>query len=481
MQGKRISLFTFFLSLLAVVLLAGRASAAEHKIIPGDNLNVTVVGEAEYSRQYKVSEDGKVMMPHIGSIVVHNKTVMEATKDIEKRLGIILKKPIVLVDVTSHVRFTGEVNNANPIIVQPEARLSHYLRQAGVKENTADMAKAYLVRREQKDNIPLDLKAVLNATDPSKDIMVEAGDTIYVPRKDAEDDVDVKVTISGAVSRPNEYTLTRKMSPMEAIVSLAGDFKSTADKTKVEITHKDSSRLTVDLEAAQRAGAAPEIRDLLLQDGDRVFVPSSEVGKVNVQGVGVKKSREVDFKVGMTVYDAIRMAADPSGTDNFTDDANKDEVKITRKGGAIDVVNIGKYERDGDMTQNVALEPGDLVFVGQATSESNQIEVSGLGVKNPGKYPFESGMRVMDAITRAGSFVERAKMNEVNVVRKDGQPVRVNMGRYFNNGDVAQNVELQKCDTVLVGLEKEKSNKRNVFEMLIPSLGTALQYGMLYR
>lgn len=475
MHGQRVSRLRVILSLLAAVFVAGAVGAQEHKIIPGDSLAVTVVGETEYSRTYKVTDDGKIAMPHIGNVSVAGKTAEDATKEITKRLSLILKKPMVLVDVTSYVRFTGEIANTNPLVIQPDARLSHYVQQAGVKEGTADLDKAYLVRRGQSQQIPLDLKAVINATDPSKDIPVEPGDHIYVPRKDAAESVDMKVFIFGEVmnSRPEGYTLKNKMTPLQAITTMAGGFKPSADKTRVIVQHSDSSQLTMDLAAAERGESGP---GLYLQEGDIITVPNNEGSRIDVQGVGVTNPGKIPFEAGMRVMEAIQKAG------GFTDSANKEDVTVTHKGGETVNVNLFKYVNTGDLTQNVKLEEGDMVFVGTTTATTNEVEVTGLGVKSPGRVPYEPGMRVMNAVVAAGGFTERPKLKQVSVVHKDGTSETVNLEKFLNGGQISENKELRQGDMILVAQEKEKtqSGNRNYLGPIISSVAAAILYRSIW-
>jgi len=72
----------------------------------------------------------------------------------------------------------------------------------------------------------------------------------------------------------------------------------------------------------------------------------------------------------------------------------------------------------GDLAQNLALRPGDTVFIPQAP----RIFVSG-EVRNPGAYAFAPGMTVRQAISLAGGFTEHASSGRLRVVRQaDGKP-----------------------------------------------------------
>jgi len=67
----------------------------------------------------------------------------------------------------------------------------------------------------------------------------------------------------------------------------------------------------------------------------------------------------------------------------------------------------------GELAQNLALRPGDTVFIPQAP----KVYVSG-EVRNPGAYPFAPGMTVRQAISLAGGFTEHASAGRLRVVRQ---------------------------------------------------------------
>jgi len=83
-------------------------------------------------------------------------------------------------------------------------------------------------------------------------------------------------------------------------------------------------------------------------------------------------------------------------------------------------VNLRKL-LEGDMSQNIVLEPNDTVYVPKA----EYFYVFG-EVKKPGKYILEKGITVLKAITIAGGTTEKAAINKTKIVReKDGAKVEM--------------------------------------------------------
>jgi polysaccharide export outer membrane protein len=101
----------------------------------------------------------------------------------------------------------------------------------------------------------------------------------------------------------------------------------------------------------------------------------------------------------------------------------------------------------GDMTQDVTLEPEDIVFL--PTQELNKVYVTG-AVKEPKYIFFREGMTVLDAILESGGFSEYAKKNDVLVLRKDNEKIELRIKDLMFGKDGAQNISLLPGDQVVV-------------------------------
>jgi len=73
----------------------------------------------------------------------------------------------------------------------------------------------------------------------------------------------------------------------------------------------------------------------------------------------------------------------------------------------------------GDLSQNIALKPGDTVFV----PEPPRFYVQGV-VRSPGAYPLTPGLTLREAITVAGGFGPGASQGRTRVIREFGDQKR---------------------------------------------------------
>ena len=134
-------------------------------------------------------------------------------------------------------------------------------------------------------------------------------------------------------------------------------------------------------------------------------------------------------------------------------DANLRDVRIRRKGNQSITVNLYKAITQGDISQDIVLDNGDVVYVQAVSKESNRVYVFG-EVEKPGAYTFEgSEMRVFDAIAQAGGYTVFGKPAMTRVVRGDitrPDVIEADLKALIEEGDYTQNVALANGDLVYV-------------------------------
>jgi len=103
----------------------------------------------------------------------------------------------------------------------------------------------------------------------------------------------------------------------------------------------------------------------------------------------------------------------------------------------------------GNLEANIVLQPGDMLVVPES---QNRIAVLG-AVNGPGVFALTDGMKVVDAVARAGGPNTRGTLNGVVIVRLEGGETKrtvVNLERALSGQDLTQNVALQAGDVVFV-------------------------------
>jgi protein involved in polysaccharide export with SLBB domain len=136
-----------------------------------------------------------------------------------------------------------------------------------------------------------------------------------------------------------------------------------------------------------------------------------------------------------------------------TADADLKSVRIRRKDGETVSLNLYKTIIQGDLTQDMVLNDGDLIYVPTLSKEANRVYVFG-EVQKPGAYTFSgSEMRLIDVISEAGGTTPFAYRTDTKVVRGDiTQPeiLSADLARLIERGDRSQNLLLASGDMVYV-------------------------------
>lgn len=148
-----------------------------------------------------------------------------------------------------------------------------------------------------------------------------------------------------------------------------------------------------------------------------------------------------------TVLELIPQAGGPNP------DANLNDVRIRRKNGQTVSLNLFKTINQGDLSQDLVLNDGDLIFIPNVTKDGSRVYVFG-EVEQPGAYTFSgTNFRLFDAISEAGGATVFASPESTRIVR--GDPTRpefidVNLKSLIEEGDQTQNMILAGGDLVYV-------------------------------
>ncbi len=130
---------------------------------------------------------------------------------------------------------------------------------------------------------------------------------------------------------------------------------------------------------------------------------------------------------------------------------NADLVNATlMRSGEKVAVDFDALFNQGDLTGDIKLEPEDILYL--PTNELNKVYVVG-AVTNPQYLIYREGFKILDAILECGGFTKFAKESDVLILRKKGdsrERLKINIKDLMNDGDLAQNIALQRGDYVIV-------------------------------
>ncbi len=218
----------------------------------------------------------------------------------------------------------------------------------------------------------------------------------------------IRVAVLGQVTRPGTYDLQAGARLLDFIAA-AGGLTEAADTKTVQLMKHDGASGVVDV---SRALAGDSSANLPLRGGETLVVPEDLTNLFNVAGEVTHPGR-YRIKNGMHVLDALLTAG------GLTERASLTDARLVRAGGATNDLQLDNLLLHQDLTTNVALQPGDTLFIPEATN--NKFYVMG-DVHNPGAFVMKGGITMMQAVAMAGGPEPRgpATAKTVYIVRRGG-------------------------------------------------------------
>jgi len=166
-----------------------------------------------------------------------------------------------------------------------------------------------------------------------------------------------KVYVVGHVNRPGSFDFRPGDRVMEAIAQ-GGSFTQAAYLAGATLTHQ-GSKDSIPLDMHKLFFEGDMSQNMPLRDGDTIYVPEDVKNRFFVLGE-VNRPGRYELKEGVCVMDAISEAGGVSerGSARSTyivrgDAKNSQRIKV----------DVAKFLKSADVSQNIALKPGDLVYV----------------------------------------------------------------------------------------------------------------------
>jgi polysaccharide export outer membrane protein len=222
---------------LALWLAAAPACAQPMREVlgVGDTVRISAFRYPELTTEARIAEDGKVSVPHIGEVVLEGMTPGDAARHIAKLLkdrNYIVNPQIdvaVLEARSRQVSVLGLVTRPGRYVLDgTTAKLTDVLAMAGgLVPAASDKAVVSRTLGKESETFNVDLAAIIQHGDVSKDIEVRSGDSIFVPKAPV-------VYVYGEVVRGGSYRLEPGMTVMQAI-SLAGGVSPRGSESRMKL------------------------------------------------------------------------------------------------------------------------------------------------------------------------------------------------------------------------------------------------------
>jgi polysaccharide export outer membrane protein len=246
------------------------------QIAEGDLLDVVIFDTPELSGRFRVNLKGDILLPLAGTLHVAGMTLAEITEAVSQRYknAKILVAPEVTVFVAEFTRrtitITGEVRGPGVFPIATPRTLTDTLAMAGGLNDSASRTVSIVHAADPRQIIHVTLNVGAQTPESIQEGRMEIlpGDSIFVARSGI-------VYLVGELMRPGGFQVehNNRLTLLEA-VALAGGLTRTAKASQSRLIRRSATgreEMRVNLQKVLYGGGP----DLLLTDGDIVFVPNS--------------------------------------------------------------------------------------------------------------------------------------------------------------------------------------------------------------
>lgn len=328
-------------------------TTAPYRVGPEDVLRVRVARHEALGGEVVVLQDGRVVLPVVGSLTVMGLTVEEIRAQVVKGLRKKLVNPEVSVEVAQprpqRVFVSGAVKASQALDLKEGWRVTEALANAGGLLLRPELARGTLFRLPDK-TITLNLSRIYIEQDATANLRLQPGDVI-----DVQEAPTVRIYVGGQVNNPGIVDLYRGRGVVEALAAAKGP-TATAALSQSYVTKADGRKIPVNLARVINQGEATP--DLKLEVGDQLVVPENLTriavyGMVSQPGVFPMPDNQE-----MTVAEAISLAH------GFEKRSEKSKIGIIRMvDGKQTVLTVDMHRFAKGKAPNIPLQDRDIVFV----------------------------------------------------------------------------------------------------------------------
>ena len=447
----------------------------DYRIGPGDVLNVTIWGQAEFQNSYPVNKDGSIFPSNIGKIFLKGVTYKNAREIITGKFAAVTPAgsniEVTISSVrTIRVNVIGEVNQPGAYSMSALNTAFNALYLAG-GPNKLGSLREITVKRNGKVVDTLDVYKYLQKGDTHDDIYLENNDFLFV------NVYKKQIDIAGEIKRPLIYQLKDNES-LKELIELAGGIKFNARLANIQVYRTENEKMKIlDWNAYEIMSGARKV-DLL--DGDRDFIrgindeitnKAQIIGEVAYPGV-------YELKAGQKIADLITKAGGIKG------EAYLQRAYIIRIAPNFEIqyipINLGAVVKKDDSAlyeqNNFEIKQFDALKIYSVADFQDIpfVTVTGL-VRQPGNYILSGKRTLKDLLYISGGMKGEAEYNQVEIssivsiedAKRRNIPIKTVIRQYsidpiLENDTVAEKIELRPYDQVFVRKNPDFSYQKNV-------------------
>lgn len=174
---------------IATAIQQIESKKSDYRITNADLIRITVLGEEDMAREVRVSANGTITYPLIGSVKVGGLSTSEAESAISTKLNDYLRGAQVTVFIKEYgnkkVFVFGHVNKPGAVEIPTEAKLTvlEAISQAGGFTPLAAPDRTRVVRMLNgvSQSFTVEVSAITKKGEKDKDITLEPNDIVFIP------------------------------------------------------------------------------------------------------------------------------------------------------------------------------------------------------------------------------------------------------------------------------------------------------------
>jgi len=266
------------------------AGIDEYKIGPGDVLEITFwKGTTGTREELTVRPDGNISFGSVEDLHVKGLTARQLDGLLSERLQEFIRTPRIDIRVTEFasksVTILGAVGSHSGSGRGPgkyqltgKSRVVEMLAEAGGPNRDANLRDVRITRKNRRV-VRANLYKALTQGDLTQDIILDDGDTVYVP---VVTQASNRVYVFCEVEKPGVYPFVEDEMRIADAIAMAGGDTVFAKREHVKVVRGDINNpqvISVDLKALIASG--DQTQNIALANGDLVYVPRSFVGDIN--------------------------------------------------------------------------------------------------------------------------------------------------------------------------------------------------------
>lgn len=393
---------------------------ADFRLGPGDEIVISMWGDITSRETYTLNREGNIFYDKIGFINLSGMTIFQAEEAIVSKLSSIYStlsnsSPSTQLDVelgkvlSMNIYFSGEVLNPGLHLIHPFSDIFVALISAGGVANSGSLRNIEIIRNSNVvETVDLYSFFTDGKSNFSKLKLVD-GDVIHVPV------VEKRVEIKGSILKPSKYELLPNEF-IEDLINFSGGLTPNASSLIVLDRTIPLNQRSSDDNATTSMNIDYKNSSLIsLENGDIINIKPIGFSQSKVRVFGKVKNPGEYSAMNSSLKDILDFAG--GFNDPLFRKSINNEIIILR----LDENQFYAQEYKVEYKDSAAfiMNPGDKIFVYENTNYNRSYTYSVEGeVNRPGRYPFQKGITIQDAIATAGGLTEMSNFSNIVILQE---------------------------------------------------------------